>query len=712
MSVSKISGIKFLFLSSLVLAVLNESWRIDNEQSAVKAVTLKQFTEPNHWHTAAARDAYAHLDGQEEQQKQRNIKLAELRRRKAYKVQQIIAAEDRAKTRAEEHRRNALYIRKQADDEMLRRQVADKQKLQYEKQAFDTDRALAYTHQQTEQMRRKLKEQDAFRAVVKYRQEEHNCKNIDIASFNEEFSLFVVEEDFEGTKMYREERLTREKLQDIQTWFTDRKGKLPDQSEREWFEKNRAAFADPNGSMGSFGIVLRGRKLANDDEVAVKINFGAADDAAEKRMLTLIGGNDRFHSNNLMKVHAVFDVTDATNVNDPVSIHVFEELSGGEVYDFADKLTGKFEQAFNKPYTYKNWEDVVSFPPEVAKIILADALEGLKVLHKNDIMHRDIKLQNMMLEHAFGDVEFYSERGIRSNENFASQIVEKCWRMNGKQWNADCERTFIYDGSGVRKFPGIKIIDFGFASKISRPDGINCGTPSTMAPEIAKSFVSRSRPNSSGQVDLFAIAIDLFGRINRFHAKNLFNRGFIDFRSYGQLKVQYVDAFLNQNTAEVNSSLSVVLKGLLEESPKHRSTADYALQRLATRGRDVIARRREHQARQHEQARPHILTGRANRRHQALLAEYTGAKRQVRNQPAANRKCPKPRVSPRISPPASVVSGPQSSGSSDILRRAMALKEAQKRRMTRPQGLISPVRRADMAKHAARLQRARRARRS
>lgn len=71
---------------------------------------------------------------------------------------------------------------------------------------------------------------------------------------------------------------------------------------------------------------------------------------------------------------------------------------------------------------------------EIAKIIMLQILEGINHLHKLGIMHRDIKLDNIMLEH-----------------------------LNNPQ--------------------SVKIIDFGFAT-LEKSNLNKCGTPGYIAPEV------------------------------------------------------------------------------------------------------------------------------------------------------------------------------------------------------------------------------------
>jgi serine/threonine protein kinase len=91
-----------------------------------------------------------------------------------------------------------------------------------------------------------------------------------------------------------------------------------------------------------------------------------------------------------------------------------------------------------------------------AKTIFKQLVEGLDYIHKNSIVHRDLKLENILLD--------------SENNN-------------------------------------VKIIDFGFSAETqkNKPMNVFCGTPSYMAPELV------TRKYYFGHlVDIWALGISLY----------------------------------------------------------------------------------------------------------------------------------------------------------------------------------------------------------
>lgn len=121
-----------------------------------------------------------------------------------------------------------------------------------------------------------------------------------------------------------------------------------------------------------------------------------------------------------------------------VAFIVFELANGGELFTFiAD--TGRFSEP-------------------VARYYFKQLLEGLEYCHNNGVAHRDLKLENLLIDSQFK----------------------------------------------------LKIADFGFSTQIEGHDGsgnliTKCGTPNYMAPEIHK-----KQAYSGASCDLFAAAIILF----------------------------------------------------------------------------------------------------------------------------------------------------------------------------------------------------------
>lgn len=78
----------------------------------------------------------------------------------------------------------------------------------------------------------------------------------------------------------------------------------------------------------------------------------------------------KFNHKNLMKLHEVYESQNSIYVG-------VELLEGGQLYD---KIKTKHK-----------------FTPKEIKMVMKGILEGLEVMHMNNIMHRDLKPENILL---------------------------------------------------------------------------------------------------------------------------------------------------------------------------------------------------------------------------------------------------------------------------------------------------------------------------
>jgi len=106
-------------------------------------------------------------------------------------------------------------------------------------------------------------------------------------------------------------------------------------------------------------------------------------------------------------------------------------------------------------HTYLKMKTAKRLDEEEAKVVFKQLAEGLQYLHKNNIAHRDMKLENILIDEEHN----------------------------------------------------VKIIDFGFSLVTPRTKPLNlcCGTPSYMSPELM------ARKNYYGHlVDIWALGIILY----------------------------------------------------------------------------------------------------------------------------------------------------------------------------------------------------------
>lgn len=168
--------------------------------------------------------------------------------------------------------------------------------------------------------------------------------------------------------------------------------------------------------------------------------------------------------------------------------------------------------------------------------IYIQVLRGVEYLHSEDVGHRDLKLENIVLMEAEEGVQTLTttDPAVREDSRsqpFLMQVV------NASPTNS----TLRLDGSGQRRtssvsrlevvsdrpescqarlrVPRVKIIDFGFAIHTTGLSDLRCGTPAYMSPELVQK--QKYRPS---KVDIWALGVILFKIIFNsvpFHATSL-----------------------------------------------------------------------------------------------------------------------------------------------------------------------------------------------
>ncbi|CAD8111518.1 unnamed protein product [Paramecium sonneborni] len=212
------------------------------------------------------------------------------------------------------------------------------------------------------------------------------------------------------------------------------------------------------------------------------------------------------------------------------------EIFEGEnsYYLVFDYLEGENLHKFIKNQLYQ-------IPENNVRTILQQILLGIRKCHQQNIIHRDMKLENVML-------------------------------------------------SKANSIDNIKIIDFGLAI-FNTPDYpfAVCGTPGYIAPEILNYEVNKFKTDRfiyTPQIDMFGIGVMLYRIMTKqplFSAektKELINKN---------QKCFYVKHTISQ----YSNILNQILHGLLEFNPKKRLTAEQALELLQTQQFNQITLRNE-----------------------------------------------------------------------------------------------------------------------
>ncbi|OMH85738.1 putative serine/threonine-protein kinase KIN1-like protein [Zancudomyces culisetae] len=135
-----------------------------------------------------------------------------------------------------------------------------------------------------------------------------------------------------------------------------------------------------------------------------------------------------------------------------------------------------------------------------AKQILRPLVETIALCHKNFIVHRDIKLENILID--------YSE-AQKLDDVRLKRTEYKHKRETSKSQNLQNNSRYSYEGHGGKYSPigCVKLIDFGLANfyKLNGPLDTFCGSMPYTAPEILK-----GEPYSGPEIDIWSLGVLLY----------------------------------------------------------------------------------------------------------------------------------------------------------------------------------------------------------
>ena len=190
-----------------------------------------------------------------------------------------------------------------------------------------------------------------------------------------------------------------------------------------------------------------------------------------KRELKLLHGLNHL---NIIKISGIEKTVNNTYL-------ILEYCNGGNLYEYLTFC----KQKNNSPLA----ENEIQF-------VIRQIINGLEYMHKNKIIHRDIKLENILL-------------------NFNS--VSNIYIQNQENSKLDYSKLSLFDCT-------IKIADLGYAREL---DGSNlastiCGTPMTMAPDVIQ-FGDRKYNSKADLWSLGAICYELLTGALPFSGNNFNN---------------------------------------------------------------------------------------------------------------------------------------------------------------------------------------------
>ena len=226
---------------------------------------------------------------------------------------------------------------------------------------------------------------------------------------------------------------------------------------------------------GAFGEVFLSMDQKLDELTAIKvINRKKLPSVLKNKLLIQLEILSKLNHKNVTKI---IDKQKTSN-----NFYIEMEYSNGpNLYEYVQCYKKKYGKCLNE---------------EIVQKLVKQIASGLEYLHKNKIIHRDIKLENLIIN--FDDVSNKS-KGLTEDDIYNKRII-----FSSKP------SQFSEVGDLLKENFTIKICDFGFSREVDENSQASTilGTPITTAPDIL--FLENGQGHYGTEADMWSLGICVY----------------------------------------------------------------------------------------------------------------------------------------------------------------------------------------------------------
>ncbi|CAK68809.1 unnamed protein product (macronuclear) [Paramecium tetraurelia] len=246
---------------------------------------------------------------------------------------------------------------------------------------------------------------------------------------------------------------------------------------------------------GNFASVYMAQNIENEKNMAIKVfskQVAYAEEQGKKAILNELQIMRQLNHTHIMQMYEVYETQNSLYVG-------LELLEGGSLYDLIKEKTLLSTSQIQQ--------------------IMVGVLQGLHHMHQKDIMHRDLKLENILFKHQ-------------------------------------------------KKMDSVVIADYGLATKVNEPVYLysRCGTPGFVAPEVIN--LKDQKAHYSEVCDIYSLGLVFYILLS---GKQAFSG-----KSYGTVIKQNREAVINfqiKQLQQAPSSAMDLMRRMLEKDPNRRISA-------------------------------------------------------------------------------------------------------------------------------------------